>query len=193
MRKQVFNTMWPVMAALAAGLWLAPATADDADVDVSALSNGYALLYQTVGKLSKLQKVLYVKIESDPVDALATELGEHADTIQSQIEKYAETHPGLDLEKTGLPEIDKQRRSNTTKALLKDMATHSGAEFERLYLLALTNVTNQSRHIASALADMPQDASGKKLAKGWHQQMQDDYEAIGKLLQARYFCDPKGE
>lgn len=39
------------------------------DTNVAELSHGYAILYQTVKKITKLNKVLYVKLESDPLDA----------------------------------------------------------------------------------------------------------------------------
>ena len=158
--------------------------------EITELSQAYALLYQTVNKIDKLGKLLYVKFESDPVDALATELGEHADTAQEDIEQYAQSHPGINLEETGLPKAEQARRSYTTKALLKDVATHSGTEFERLYLLAMTNVVNQARHMASAVADLPQDQAGKNLASRLHEQFDSDYAQVNALLDSNYFCSP---
>lgn len=158
---------------------------------VTVQSQGYALLYQTLNKITNLNKLLYVKIESDPVDALATELNEHASAALEDLEAYAETHPGINLEETGLPKVEQARRSNTSLALLKELATTSGASFERLFLLANTNVLNQARHIASALAEVPQDEAGKKLAARLHDTFQADYVQVGKLLDAQYFCEPE--
>lgn len=184
------RTPQPLKAILILTMFLsAPALQAESpsDTDVAELSRGYALLYQTVKKVTTLDKVLYLKFESDPVDAIDTQLAEHASAALKQLEQYADSHPGIDLEDTGLPQVEQQRRSNTTKALLKDMATRSGVEFERLFLLALTNVVNQSRHTAAALADMPQDDSGKQLMQRLAERFDADYEQLGKLMISNYF------
>lgn len=131
-----------------------------------------------------------MKLEPDPLDALDTALNDHAGKALDALDKYAKTHPGLDLDDTGLPKVEQQRRSNTTIALLKDMVTHSGVDFERLFLLANINVLNQARHTAEALADLPQDESGKKLAQRLHKQFDDDYSSAVALLDKHYFCSP---
>lgn len=172
-------------------LTASPVPAEEKTEDVQALSHGYALLHQTVERLDRLPKVLYLKLESDAVDALATEIGEHTSTALDEIEAYAQSHPGIDLADAGLPRIDRERRSRTTRALLKEMATTSGVEFERGFLLAMTNLLNQLRHTAAALAEMPQDAAGAQLAQRWRGRFEADYERVRRLLADDYFRPAK--
>lgn len=186
----IYPTPKNVPAALAlAALLLAPvpdAAADEAE-DVRALSQGYALLYQAVEKLDRLPKLLYAKFESDPVDELATHIGEGTSAALEEIEAYAESHPGIDLEDAGLPPVERERRSSTSKALLKEMATTSGTEFERIFLMALVSLLNQTRHTAAVLAEMPQDEAGKRLARRWHERFEADYRKVRELFVSDYF------
>lgn len=170
-----------------------PAAAADEAADVRALSQGYALLYQAVEKLDRLPKVLYAKLESDPVDELATHIGEGTSAALEEIEAYAESHPGIDLEDAGLPPVERERRSSTSKALLKEMATTSGTEFERIFLMSLVSLLNQTRHTAAVLAEMPQDEAGKRLARRWHERFEADYRKVRELFVSDYFRSPEDE
>ena len=54
----------------------------------------------------------------------------------------------------------------------------------------MTNVVNQARHMASAVADLPQDQAGKNLASRLHEQFDSDYAQVNALLDSNYFCSP---
>ena len=68
--------------ALCAALGVAAAAAAN---DPQPAAHGYALLHDTLGKLERLPAVLYVKLESDALDELATRLGDHAADARADI------------------------------------------------------------------------------------------------------------
>lgn len=170
--------------ALCAALSVASAAAAN---EPQPAAHGYALLHDTLGKLERLPAVLYVKLESDALDELATRLGEHAAEARADIASYAESHPAIALDATGLPEADVARRTRTRNALLAELALSSGSEFERLYLLALMNIANQSRHTAAAVADMAPDDAGAELAGTIAARFDADYRAVRELLAREHF------
>lgn len=171
--------------ALCAALSIASAAAAN---EPQPAAHGYALLHDTLGKLERLPAVLYVKLESDALDELATRLGEHAAEARADIASYAESHPAIALDATGLPEADVARRTRTRNALLAELAlSSSSSEFERLYLLALMNIANQSRHTAAAVADMAPDDAGAELAGTIAERFDADYRAVRELLAREHF------
>lgn len=170
--------------ALCAALSVASAAAAN---DPQPAAHGYALLHDTLGKLERLPAVLYVKLESDALDELATRLGEHAADARADIASYAESHPAIALDATGLPDADVARRTRTRNALLAELALSGGTEFERLYLLALMNIADQSRHTAAAVADMAPDDAGAELAGTIAERFDADYRAVRELLAREHF------
>ena len=100
-----------------------PAAASDTERE---RSQGYALLHETLTLAKRLPLLSYVKFESDPLDELLTRVGNDAGTILEELDQYAASHPQIDLEHTGLPEVEQQRRELTTKAISKDLLRRSG-------------------------------------------------------------------
>lgn len=160
-----------------------PAAASDAERE---RSQGYALLHETLTLAKRLPLLSYVKFESDPLDELLTRVGNDAGTILEELDQYAASHPQIDLEHTGLPEVEQQRRELTTKAISKDLLRRSGSSFEVLYLIAMADVLNQSRHILAALETRAADPAGQELAGRQRQRLEADYQDVSQLLQT-YF------
>ncbi|MDN5937090.1 MAG: hypothetical protein L0H83_00340 [Salinisphaera sp.] len=179
---------------LLAGLVLATSVSRAAEgpkYNVQALSEGYALLYRTLGRIDMLPNLLWVKFESDPVDALATAVNDQVGKAVDRLQAYADSHPGIDLADTGLPLVERQRRDNTVKTVLKELLTRSGGRFELYFLLVMANLLNQIRHIAQALHELDQDQAGKTLTHETHQRFDRQYQKTMALLQASYFCPPQ--
>ena len=160
-----------------------PAAASDAERE---RSQGYALLHETLTLAKRLPLLSYVKFESDPLDELLTRVGNDAGTTLEELDQYAASHPQIDLEHAGLPEVEQQRRELTTKAIGKDLLRRSGSSFEVLYLIAMADVLNQSRHILAALETRAADPAGQELAGRQRQRLDADYQDVSQLLET-YF------
>lgn len=170
----------------------APGGKDQEVQKVRALSNGYAQLYRTVSGLKHLDKLLYVKrVESDKFEAAIEALSDYAGDLSDQLEKLAKDYPSLNLEDTGLPEVELKRRRAVVKDRLEDMAPivgKTGIEFERTMLVSVLGPVNNLRFLAEVLYEEEKDARRKAFLVGTREKLDGHFNRMLALLERDYFC-----
>lgn len=157
-----------------------------------ALSNGYAQLYRTVSGLKHLDKALYVKkVESDKFEAAIEALSDYSGDLSDQLEKLAKDYPSLNLEDTGLPEVELKRRRAVVKDRLVDMAPivgKTGIEFERTMLVSVLGPVNNMRFLAEVLYEEEKDARRKAFLVKTREKLDGLFNRMMALLERDYFC-----
>lgn len=159
------------------------------------LSEGYSLLYQDAANLDLVGLILYVKVESDQVEAIVNSLAEFGGELKSDLERIAKDYPGVRIDLKPLPEMEVRKRI----ALAKDRARyfapvigHSGREYERTVLIAFSNGLNHERHLCQVMAAEEPDAGLKKFLLDTQKHYDDLYDRTVALLDKEYFRDPYG-
>lgn len=172
--------------------WAAVGGKDREAEKVRALSNGYAQLYRTVSGLKHLDKALFVKkFESDKFEAMVEALSDYAGDLSDQLEKLAKDYPSLNLEDTGLPEVELKKRRAVVKDRLEDMAPivgKSGVEFERTLLVSVIGPVNNMRFLAEVLYEEEKDARRKAFLVRTREKLDGLFNRMIALLERDYFC-----
>jgi hypothetical protein len=160
------------------------------------LNHGYGLLYDAASGLRQLDKILYVKFESDPVERIIGEISKHAAKVARDLEKLAKKDE-IRIEDTGLPEMERRTRDSVRRERFKSLAPlvgMSGKDFERTLLLTQSGALNQQRHLSKSLIDAETDPERKRFLRGVHRGYDRIYRKLVKLLDEQYFCNvvPRG-
>lgn len=179
-------------AFLVAGL--APASSretDDTREENRVLSQGYAQLHQMAGGLSHLNKVNYVKVESDTIEAMNESIASTAGWLKDQLEELAERYPSLDISDTGLPEIEKKKRRAIRWDRFADLAPivgRTGKDYERTLLVTEIGLLNSVRFLLEVIAEEEKNEQRKALLTKARARFDDLFNRAVKLLEKHYFC-----
>lgn len=162
----------------------------EVDQNYRAINEGYGLLYRGTQGLKHAKKVLYVKSESEAVEATVTAISDYAAMLSNQLETLAEKYPRLNINETGLPEMEKAARAGVLAERLKNFAPivgKAGKDFERTALLSLSGGLNQMRHLTQALSEAETDNNRRIFLLEVRQHFDKLYDRVVKLLEAQYF------
>jgi len=160
------------------------------------LSEGYSMLYTDASHLDLAELVLYVKVESDAVDKVVTDVAEAGGQLKKDLERIARDYPGVRIDLDPLPELEKRKRSAIAKDRARYFAPvigHSGREYERTVLIGYVNGINHERHLCQVMAEAEPDASLKKFLLDAEKRYDALYDRITALLDKEYFKDPNGK
>jgi hypothetical protein len=155
------------------------------------LSHGYAQLYRIVSGLKHLDKVLYVKVESDKFEEVVEAVADYAGELFDQLEKLEEDYPSLNIKDTGLPDMDLKRRRAIVMDRLEDMAPivgKTGKEFELTLLISVMGPINSMRFLAQVLAEEEKDQHRAAFAAQAKERLDGLFNRIFTLLERDYFC-----
>jgi hypothetical protein len=160
------------------------------------LSEGYSMLYKDASNLDLAELILYVKVESDPVDKIVTAVAEVGGELKKNLERIARDYPGVRIDLDPLPEMEKLKRA----ALAKDRARyfapivgHGGREYERTVLIGYVNGIDHERHLCKVMAEAEPDANLKKFLLDAEKRYDGVYDRVTALLNKEYFRDPNGK
>ena len=167
-----------------------PAAAQDGKRQ--ALNQGYAQLYWTADKLQHIDKLLLVKLESEPVESIVDDLARTMEDDANDLEHFAETVPAFALDDDGLPQYEWAKRRSVFASRGLDVGLpvvgRTGDDFERTLLLSLSAALNQQRHLVRVLGDdEPVDAVSQWLEDS-RSSLDALYQRFEALLESRYFC-----
>jgi hypothetical protein len=160
------------------------------------LSEGYSLLYQEAGDLDLSELILYVKVESEALHKMVTEVADFGGQVKKDLERIAKEYPGVRIDLDPLPEMEKRKRAAISKDRARYFAPvigHGGREYERTVLLGYSNGLNHERHLCQVMADAEPDAGLKKFLLDTEKRYDALYERVDALLDKEYFKDPNGE
>jgi len=159
------------------------------------LSEGYSMLYQDAGNLDSSELILYVKVESEAMHKVVTEVAEFGGQVKKDLERIAKDYPGVRIDLDPLPEMEKRKRAAISKDRAKYFAPvigHGGREYERTVLLGYFNGLNHERHLCQVMAEAEPDAGLKKFLLDTEKGYDGLYDRVTALLDKEYFKDPNG-
>lgn len=157
-----------------------------------ALNHGYAQLHWIAAKMRHVDQLLWVKQESDAVEAavktVSRTMGEHADALET----FERERDDLRLDDDGLPRYEQRKRLSVIKQRGLTTGTpflgQTGAAFERTLLLSLNAVINQQRHLMRVMRHDETAPVLRDWLKASEQALDADYEHLAGLLNSEYFC-----
>jgi hypothetical protein len=160
------------------------------------LSEGYSMLYKDASNLDLTELILYVKVESDAMDKVVTEVAEVGSQLKKDLERIAKDYPGVRIDLDPLPEMEKRKRAALSKDRARYFAPvigHGGREYERTVLIGYANGINHERHLCQVMAEAEPDASLKKFLLDAEKRYDGVYDRVTALLDKDYFKDPNGK
>ncbi|MGH8272959.1 MAG: hypothetical protein ACRES9_01700 [Gammaproteobacteria bacterium] len=158
--------------------------------EIAILNHGYAMLYNKAEEFSKIDKLLYVKNNTDAVGKFIDALGDYGDTMQKQLESLTKRYPSLSLKDTGLPVIEVKKRAGVAHYFLMSMLPlvgKSGKAFNRTILQVQREELNQTRFYVRALISEERDSNRKHLLEGMKKRLDQFYKQDSALLEKNYF------
>ena len=156
--------------------------------DHKLVSEGYTLMYDTVSQLKFGDDLLLIKIESDSVDEIVTDISTYSSDVQGQLEDLAEEYPDvviLDLDL--LPPMEVLTRESVAGERIPQLLSESGMAFERLLLLSQSGALNQTRHLAEVMVDTETDPKRKMYWQEVQKRLDNLYNRTVDLLNKDYF------
>lgn len=182
-------TLLPLAAVAACG----PGDADKVsavDAQRLMLNQGYSMLYKDVSRVEFAKLILYIKVESQAVNALVTAISDYSGALEQDLERIARDYPAVRIDLDPLPEMEKRKRSgvNLERALsFAPVVGRTGRDFERTILLSLSAVLSQERHLCKVLAAEEPDPGLKKVMLDAQQRFDALYDRVVALLDRDYF------
>lgn len=154
------------------------------------LNQGYSMLYKDVSRVEMTQLILYVKVESAPVNELVTAISEYSGALAQNLERIARDYPAVRIDLDPLPEMEKRKRSgvNRERALsFAPVVGRTGRNFERTILLSLSAALSQESHLCKVLAEEEPDPGLKKFLVESQGRFDGLYARVVALLDREYF------
>jgi hypothetical protein len=178
-----------LLAACAATGPSAPAPAG-AQPGLPLASQGYTMMYAAVDALKWGDELLMIKVESDEVDRLVSDVAAYADELGAKLQAMSERDPVVRLDLELQPELDERRLEAVKGTRLTELLGLSGPAFERHLLLTLAGGLDQQRHLARVMIDVEQDPARKAFWLNVHERFEQLLARTTGLLERRYFRSP---
>src|SRR4029077_10049462 len=140
--------------------------------------------------------ILYVKVESEAMHKMVTEVAEFGGQVKKDLERIAKDYPGVRIDLDPLPEMEKRKRAAISKDRARYFAPvigHGGREYERTVLIGYANGMNHERHLCQVMAEAEPDANLKKFLLDAKKRYDGLYDRVTALLDKEYFKDPNGK
>ncbi|WP_233543980.1 hypothetical protein [Salinisphaera sp. Q1T1-3] len=154
------------------------------------LNDGYSALHKQLRGLSQVDRIFYVKIESDDVQNVVGDLTDYSGQLADRLEKLAEQFPAMNLKRTTTPPIIDDAHTAQRNGTLKRFAPlvgQSGAAFERGVLLRLLGVADQERYLTQVLAEQEPNPALSKIMQDASTHFADLFDEINALLDKRFY------
>lgn len=128
------------------------------------LEPGYSLLYDLLSQDAHADKILWLKFESDELEALMREIVALCEEGKNRLDAFAEqdatlaTHLRWDV----LPEVEKAARAEIESETAGELVTSSGAEFELRLLLTQLRALRYASSLCVVLAREDENEARRK-------------------------------
>jgi hypothetical protein len=162
-------------------------TSKSTNQGLSTISEGYTLLYEVTSQQKHIDKLLLIKIESDGVDVLISEISAYMAKLEDQLIKLAKEDPSLDLDRKVLPEMASKMHQSVQAEQLKVFLGATGKDFERELLLGISSTLNQARHLAKVMRAAETSEQRKAFWKDVQEHFDDQYRRVVELLEGQYY------
>jgi len=153
------------------------------------IAEGYSLLYGIASQQKEMKKLLLVKVESDPVDRMISDIADYTGELCAQLEDMARRYPALTIDTQFLPEVEVKSRESLTSATTATFLKTSGREFERELLLKQRTALEQEQHIAKVMVGIETAEERRAFWRGVDKRFGELRSDLEALLRNTYFCD----
>ena len=153
------------------------------------IAEGYSLLYGITSQQKDLKKLLLVKVESGPVDAVISELADYTRELSAQLEDMVRRYPALTIETQFLPDVEVKARESIASDTTKVLLASKGRDFERRLLMKQLSALEQERHIAKVMVELETADERRTFWKRTEQRFGELYSKVEQLLERQYFCN----
>jgi hypothetical protein len=153
------------------------------------IAEGYSLVYAIASQQKHLDKALLVKSESDPVDAVVSELSDYAGTLSAELEDMAKRYPALTVDTQFLPAVEAKARESLTVETTKALLAAQGKDFERLLLEKQLPALESEQHIAKVMVQLETADERREFWTRTDQRLGSLRAKIERLLERNYYCD----
>lgn len=154
------------------------------------LNDGYSDLYSSAQGLAQVDKIFYVKIESDDVQRVVEDVTYYSGRLAQRLTSLSADFPALALDRQTTPPLLKAADEAQKKATLKRFAPivgTSGKAFERGILIRLLGAVDKLHYLAATLAQREPDPALSEIMAGTGTQYADFYDEIDALLNKRFY------
>lgn len=149
------------------------------------ISDGYTILYSAVTKQQLSDELLLAKLESDPVDAVITDVAHTAGEYVDRLEEMAEAYPAIDLD--SFSPVLRKMRASIGEEQRGELLGATGVDFERKLLRAQSDATGQLRHLAGAMVALETSAERRAFWEDVEQRYGALHRRLEELLRERHF------
>jgi hypothetical protein len=157
------------------------------------LNYEYAKLYKAVSGLRMLDELLLIKLESKETEQLVKQIAAFGSRTKAELDDLARAHPGISFDEDGRTHLSRESSKRQKHDRLKSFAPltgASGADFERMLLLAEQGILYQLRFRAEVMADAETSAPRRAYLRKLRRDMDRLYAQTLELLDKRYFREP---
>ena len=183
-------TQWLLPIVIAVGMSACSATTQQ-PVPVTdghrTVAEGYSLLYATTSQQKDLKKLLYVKFESDAVDAVISELADYARELSAQLEDMTRRYPALTVNKQFLPVVEVKTREAISQETTAEFKSTKGKDFERRLLLSQLTALGQEKNMAKVMVELETADERRAFWRKTQQRFETLHGKVWHLLSERYF------
>ncbi|GAB3672948.1 hypothetical protein [Salinisphaera aquimarina] len=154
------------------------------------LNDDYSELYSTADGLSQVDRIFYVKIESDDVQHVVRDITDYSGQLAQRMTTLTGEFPALAIDHDNTPPIIQAAHDAQKKATLKRFAPvvgDTGKVFERGILIRLLGAVDQQHYLAATLAEREPDAALAKIMANVSKRYAGFYEEIDTLLKKRFY------
>ena len=150
-------------------------------------AEGYSLLYGIASQQKELKKLLWVKFESDDVDAVISDLADYTAKLSAELEDMAERYPALSVDTQYLPEVEVKARESIAKETQDVFMSTKGKDFERRLLLKQLSAIEQERHLAKVMVGLETAEERRAFWVRTEQKFTEFENRVSRLLERQYF------
>ena len=154
-------------------------------IDLTARNEGMSLLYKLVSQEMNVDKILWVKSETDELQELIERIAATAKNAETKLRKMAEDDPTLELGLESLPEMEKRTRKAIESTKAKGLLSAKGKRFELELLLSQEDGLSYGSHMAQVLAEVEENKALKEYLTNLSTQLRMLHDSVVNLLEAR--------
>jgi hypothetical protein len=154
------------------------------------LNAGYSALYSAADGLAKVDKIFYLKVESDDVQRVVQHVTGYSGELARRLETLTEDFPALAIDRDVTPPIIEAAHEAQKKATLErfaPVAGESGKAFERGILIRLLGVVDQQHYLAATLAEREPDPALAEIMANAGRRYAGFYDEIDGLMRERFY------
>ncbi|MDA3919807.1 MAG: hypothetical protein PF501_03845 [Salinisphaera sp.] len=148
------------------------------------------MLYTQLDGLSKVNEILYVKVESDDVQRVVDDFAGYSGRLGKRLTTLSKQFPALDIHRDHTPAILKAAYEAQKKGLLKMFAPVVGASgkvFERGLLIRLLVAADEERYLTEELGEREPDPVLSEIMQHASQRFVGLSNEINALLKKRFY------